>query len=86
LLIWIAATLVIAGVLLNRINNFIVAYTPPFATHQYFPSIGEISVTVGFVALEVLFYRAFTMIFPVISIPDDSRTPTAKYSIRGMIK
>jgi Ni/Fe-hydrogenase subunit HybB-like protein len=86
LLIWIAATLVIAGVLLNRINNFIVAYTPPFTTHQYFPSIGEISVTVGFVALEVLFYRAFTMIFPVISIPDVNLTPKEKYSIRGGLK
>ena len=47
LLLFIASSLVIFGVLLNRIDNFIVAYKPPYATAAYFPSFGEISVTCG---------------------------------------
>ncbi len=77
-----AAALVVFGVALNRINNFIVAYTPPYAVHSYFPSIGEISVTVGFIALLTLMYRAYVMIFPVISLPEDRPALHAKYAIR----
>lgn len=65
----IAATLVVAGVLINRINVFIIAYHPPYAQHAYFPSIGEFSVTIGFISLLVLLYRAIVIIFPVISQP-----------------
>jgi Ni/Fe-hydrogenase subunit HybB-like protein len=75
--------LVILGVLLNRINVFLVAYSPPYATQTYYPSIGEISVTIGFIALEVLLYRLFVKIFPVISLPDKSLFPKTKYAIRG---
>ncbi len=81
--LFIGSGLVIFGVLLNRINNFIVAYTPPYQIHPYFPSIGEISVTLGFVALEVLLFRAAVMIFPIVSIPDASSVK-AKYTIRGI--
>ena len=77
-----AAALVVFGGALNRINNFIVAYTPPYAVHAYFPSIGEISVTVGLIALLTLMYRAYVMIFPVISLPQDRPALHAKYAIR----
>ena len=65
--LFIAASLVIAGVLVNRIDNFIVAYTPLYAIKSYFPSYGEISVSLGCAALLVLIYRACVMIFPVIA-------------------
>ncbi len=65
--LFIASALVIAGVLLNRINNFIVAYNPFYNPVAYFPSFGEISVTLGCIALLVLAYRAIVMIFPVIT-------------------
>jgi Ni/Fe-hydrogenase subunit HybB-like protein len=65
--LFIASSLVIAGVLLNRLNNFIVAYNPYYNPTAYFPSVGEISVTVGCIALLVLAYRAIVIIFPVIS-------------------
>jgi Ni/Fe-hydrogenase subunit HybB-like protein len=65
--LFIAAAFVVAGVLLNRINNFIVAYQPYYNPVKYIPSIGEISVTIGCIALLVLVYRAIVMIFPVIS-------------------
>lgn len=84
--ILVASFLVIFGVLLNRFNNFIVAYTPPYAFETYFPSFGEISVTVGFISLEILLYRALVRIFPVISIHDKTYKPETKYAIQGAVK
>ncbi|MCB0832100.1 MAG: Ni/Fe-hydrogenase cytochrome b subunit [Bacteroidetes bacterium] len=78
-----AAFLVVVGVALNRINNFIVAYTPPYAQARYSPSIGEISITVGLIAILILLYRFVVINFPVISLPDGSRISPAKYAIRG---
>jgi len=82
-LLFTAAALVVGGVALNRIDSFVVAYTPPYATGSYYPSIGEISVTVGFISILVLLYRAIVLIFPVISLPDRTLSPTSKYSVRG---
>lgn len=64
-----ASTLVIFGVFINRLNNFVIAYDPPFDTHKYFPSIGEISVTVGAIALIIMIYRFVVLNFPIISLP-----------------
>jgi len=82
-LLFIAAGLVVFGVLLNRINNFVTAYTPPYATGSYFPSFGEISVTVGFVAMLVLAYRFIVLNFPVISLPGKQTAAQTKYTIKG---
>lgn len=84
--LYVASMLVIFGVVMNRFNNFITAYTPPYATESYFPSIGEISVTIGFVALEILLYRLFVKIFPIISVPIKNFGTKAKYAIRGGMK
>ncbi len=78
-----ASSLVIFGVLLNRIDNFIVAYTPPVSFGAYIPSVGEISVTVGFAALLILLYRIIVMNFPVISQTNKNFVPKTKYAIRG---
>jgi Ni/Fe-hydrogenase subunit HybB-like protein len=78
-----ASSLVIFGVFLNRINTFLVSYDPPYAVKSYFPSIGEISLTVGMIALLILLYRAAVLIFPVISLPDKKLVPKSKYEIRG---
>lgn len=84
--IFIASNLVIFGILLNRFNNFIIAYTPLYAEKPYWPSIGEISVTLGFIALEVLLYRIFVMIFPVISQPKTSNSSYKRIVLKGVIK
>ena len=81
--LFVTSSLVILGVLLNRINSFIVAYTPPYATHTYYPSFGELSVTIGCAAILVLLYRAFVLNFPIISLPDKRTARRAKYSIQG---
>lgn len=69
--LFIASALIVGGVLINRINNFIVAYNPPYKVESYFPSFGEISVTLGAIALMVLIYRGFVMVFPVIAQEDN---------------
>lgn len=84
--LYIASMLVIFGVLMNRFNNFITAYSPPYATEAYLPSFGEVSVTLGFVALEILAYRLFVKIFPVISLPSSKSNLKTKYAIRGAAK
>jgi Ni/Fe-hydrogenase subunit HybB-like protein len=81
--LFIASMLVIAGVMMNRVNNFLVAYTPPYHYNTYFPSIGEISVTLGFIALEILFFRAMVMVFPIVSLPYAGARKT-KFSVRGL--
>lgn len=78
-----ASALVVGGVLLNRINNFIVAYDPPYATASYFPSIGEISVTIGFAAMLILAYRFIVLNFPVISPHGKRIAQPTKYTIKG---
>lgn len=82
--LFVASCLVVFGVLLNRINTFVVAYNPPYAITPYFPSIGEISVTVGFVSMLVLLYRFYVRTFPVISVAEAMPKTRAKYAIRGL--
>jgi Ni/Fe-hydrogenase subunit HybB-like protein len=81
--LFIGAALVIFGVLLNRINTFITAYTPPYQMTTYFPSIGEIMVTLGFISLEILLFRVAVMIFPIVSVPQPNALKT-KFRVRGV--
>jgi Ni/Fe-hydrogenase subunit HybB-like protein len=65
-LLFLSALLIVLGVVFNRINVYLTAYTPPFAQTVYFPSFSEISLTVGMIAGLMLMYRVIVMIFPVI--------------------
>ncbi|MDP3544509.1 MAG: Ni/Fe-hydrogenase cytochrome b subunit [Elusimicrobiota bacterium] len=82
-LLFVAASLTVLGVLMNRVNNFVVAYTPSYSLGSYVPSLGEVSVTAGFICMLVLLYRAAVLIFPVISLPDRSLSPRSRYMVRG---
>jgi Ni/Fe-hydrogenase subunit HybB-like protein len=68
-----AASMVIGGVALNRINVFLVAYKPLYPVKTYFPSVFEIAVTLGLIATLVLVYRFIVITFPVISMPHPSK-------------
>ena len=70
-----SASLVIGGVVLNRINVFLVAYNPLYSTKTYFPSIFEIMVTVGLISMLVLVYRFIVIQLPVISTPIPEMSP-----------
>ena len=65
-LLFFNAMLFVLGVVLNRINVFIVSYTPPYIIQSYFPAVGEIFITVGLVAALMFLYRVIVFIFPVL--------------------
>jgi Ni/Fe-hydrogenase subunit HybB-like protein len=65
-LMFLAATLAILGVVLNRLNVFLFGYSPLDRTATYFPSLGEFAVTIGFIAMTVMIYRFFAINLPVI--------------------
>ncbi|CAA7614316.1 Ni/Fe-hydrogenase cytochrome b subunit [Magnetospirillum sp. UT-4] len=70
--LFIAACSMIAAGALYRIDAFLVAYqTGP--GWNYFPSVPEIMVTVGLVAIEILAYIVFVRFFPVL--PGHSSAP-----------
>jgi len=79
-----AAALAVFGVVLNRVNDFIIAYSSPYQLSAYVPTFGEISVTIGFISLEILLYRAFVMWLPVISHPVRGNSQNTKFAIRGI--
>jgi Ni/Fe-hydrogenase subunit HybB-like protein len=85
-LIFTAAILVVFGVFLNRFNTFVVSYSPPYTDYVYWPSFGEISITLGFIAMEILLYRMFVMIFPVISQPPEHIRLKTKFAAKGVIR
>lgn len=62
----IACLAVIFGVVLNRLNVFIIGYRPPFAQEVYFPSITEFAVSAGLVAALLLVYRIAVTYLPIL--------------------
>ena len=53
-----AAACMLAGAVLLRIDAFLVGYNSPTHWH-YFPSVPEVMVTIGMIAMEVLGYIVF---------------------------
>lgn len=72
-LLFLSVTLIILGIVINRINYFLVGYTPLYSDKTYFPHIGEISITIGLISCLVLIYRACALYLPVISQPKPSQ-------------
>jgi len=64
--VFIASTFIIGGVVLNRINVFIVGYTPPLSDNSYFPAPGEMLVTFGLIASLMFVYRIAVTYLPVL--------------------
>jgi len=64
--VFISACLIIGGVVLNRVNVFLVGFHPPFAQASYFPAIGEIAVTAALVSTIIFLYRFVAHFFPVL--------------------
>jgi len=62
-----ASTLaVILGVVLNRLNVFLVGYRPPYAVKSYFPSLTEFMVSMSLVAALLLVYRVAVTYLPIL--------------------
>ncbi len=69
-----SASLVIFGVMFNRINVFLTAYKPLYPEGAYFPSMFEIFVTVGLICALVLVYRFIVLNLPVIAVPTNDHS------------
>jgi len=66
-----AAALVVLGVVLNRVNVFIIGYKPVYADGPYVPAIPEIILTVGFISILILLYRFFVFLLPVLPVEEE---------------
>ncbi len=64
--LFFAVALVIFGVVLNRLNVFLVGYHPPYLVKAYFPSIGEIAMTIAIVSSILFCYRLLVTFFPIL--------------------
>jgi Ni/Fe-hydrogenase subunit HybB-like protein len=64
--LFFASTIFVLGILINRINVFLVSYVPPYKQAAYFPALGEIFITVGLIATLMFLYRVFIFLFPVL--------------------
>jgi len=77
--LFFASTVFVLGIVLNRINVFLVSYTPPYIIKSYFPSLGELFITCGLIAALMFMYRVFVSIFPVLGAqPKEMIPPTPK--------
>lgn len=74
--LFIASTIFVLGILLNRINVFVVSYTPPYKLVAYFPALGEIFITIGLIAGLMFVYRVVVFIFPVLGTHPRKMSPT----------
>ena len=68
--LFIACTMIVVGVLINRLNVFVVGYRPPISEANYSPAIGEILVTVGLIATLMFIYRFIVTHLPVLNKPE----------------
>ncbi len=68
--LFIACAMIVGGVLINRINVFVVGYRPPISEANYFPAIGELLVTVGLIAALMFIYRFIVTYLPVLNKPE----------------
>ena len=62
-----ASAMIVGGVVLNRINVFVVGYQPPVSEANYFPAVGEILVTIGLISTLMFIYRFLITHLPVLS-------------------
>ncbi len=69
-----ACTMIVGGVLLNRLNVFVVGYRPPVSEANYFPSMGEVMITTGMIAGLMLAYRFLITYLPVLNPPEKEVT------------
>jgi Ni/Fe-hydrogenase subunit HybB-like protein len=60
---------------LYRVNAYLVAYRP-VGNYEYFPSVPELMVTFGVVALEILLYLVFVKVFPVLHAAPEGGAPS----------
>jgi Ni/Fe-hydrogenase subunit HybB-like protein len=67
-----AALAVLIGGALYRFNAFLIAFDPGAGWH-YFPAVGEMMITIGIIAFEIMAYLFFVKKTPVMLARTDER-------------
>jgi Ni/Fe-hydrogenase subunit HybB-like protein len=63
--LFVSAAMIVLGGALYRFNVYLIGFNPGKGWH-YFPAMGELMITVGIVALEILGYQVLVKLFPVL--------------------
>ena len=63
--LFVSAALIVSGGALYRFNVYLIGFNPGEGW-IYFPSLAEIMISVGIVALELLGYQVFVKMVPVL--------------------
>jgi Ni/Fe-hydrogenase subunit HybB-like protein len=79
--LFLAATAVLLGGALYRFNAFLIAFDPGPGWH-YFPGFGELMITVGIVAFEVMAYLFFVKKTPVLIAGHPPEDPVCEQARR----
>jgi Ni/Fe-hydrogenase subunit HybB-like protein len=64
-----SALCILLGVGLYRFSAYIIGYDPGNGWH-YFPAVGELMITLGIIAVEILGYLWIVKRFPVLALPE----------------
>lgn len=78
----LAGVAVVAFGSLYRFAAYLVAYTPAVPGWRYAPSVPELMVTIGVIAIEILVYLTFIKVFPVLHGHDAETAKTAPLATR----
>ena len=78
--IFLGSAAMLVNGFLYRLNCYLVGYDPGHGWH-YFPSVGELIVTFGIFAIEILLYAAFVKYLPVLHT-----SPEASPAVIGATK
>lgn len=81
--LFVSASLIVLGGALYRFNVYLIGFNPGKGW-RYFPSFAEVMITVGIVALEILAYKVFVALFPVL--PNTSGHGTQKHPKKVPVK
>jgi Ni/Fe-hydrogenase subunit HybB-like protein len=59
---------ILTGGVLYRFNSYLIGFDPA-PGWNYFPSFGEIFVSIGLVSFEIMLYMILVKTFPILSKP-----------------
>jgi len=73
--LFVACCIMIVSVILNRVDTYLIGYTPPFMEARYYPAIGELFATAGLVCTLILIYRFLVIYIPILPTAHEASHP-----------
>jgi Ni/Fe-hydrogenase subunit HybB-like protein len=71
-----AMAIIFAGII-YRLDTYLVAYNPGAGQH-YFPTVPELFITIGLIALEIMAYLYFVKVFPIFATAEAPASPRVR--------